>query len=327
MNQENDTRPLMVSISCLTYNHEPYIRQCLEGFVMQKTNFRFEAIVHDDASTDGTAVIIREYAEKYPDIIKPIFETENQYSKHDRTLGCIMDEACKGKYIAFCEGDDCWTDPNKIQKQVDILEKDLSVTLVHSAFQCVDDNNNPIKREQYEWYMKESKSGDVFERLLQGPYILTCTVCIRRSVIDSEIYKKCSVLQDSLIFLTAAALGKVIYLPQKTACYRMHQNSATMLYMDKVVANSRYIRHYFYATILERKLVKYSLKETMLLRYKSAVYACNRYRRNNDKEPFQFLRKISFKFYLYLGICIVIKTINRIRNVICNRFSLSNQAT
>lgn len=121
-NYSKDTLPLMVSIMCITYNHEPYIRQCLEGFVMQKTNFRFEAIVHDDASTDGTAAIIREYAEKYPDIIKPIYETENQYSKHDGSLRRIMDEACKGKYIALCEGDDYWTDPQKLQIQVDFME-------------------------------------------------------------------------------------------------------------------------------------------------------------------------------------------------------------
>ena len=118
----NDTRPLMVSIWCITYNHEPYIRQCLEGFVMQKTNFRFEAIVHDDASTDGTAAIVREYAEKYPDIIKPIFEIENQYSKGDGSLDRIMEEVCTGKYVAFCEGDDYWIDPLKLQKQVDYLE-------------------------------------------------------------------------------------------------------------------------------------------------------------------------------------------------------------
>ena len=80
---EKDSRELMVSIRCLVYNHEPYLRQCLDGFVMQQTNFRFEAIVHDDASTDGSAAIIREYAAKYPDIIKPIYETENQYSKRD----------------------------------------------------------------------------------------------------------------------------------------------------------------------------------------------------------------------------------------------------
>ena len=117
-----DTRSPMVTIRCITYNHEPYIRQCLEGFVMQKTNFRFEAIVHDDASTDGTATIIKEYAEKYPDIIKPIYETVNQYSKHDGSLGRIMEENTHGKYVALCEGDDYWTHPFKLQKQIDFLE-------------------------------------------------------------------------------------------------------------------------------------------------------------------------------------------------------------
>ena len=90
-----DIYPL-VTIRCATYNHEPYIRQCLDGFVIQKTDFSFEVIVHDDASTDGTAKIIREYAEKYPDIIKPIFETENQYSKRDGSVGRIMDEHTHG---------------------------------------------------------------------------------------------------------------------------------------------------------------------------------------------------------------------------------------
>ena len=93
----------LVSIRCLVYNHGPYLRQCLDGFVMQKTNFAFEAIVHDDASTDNSAEIIREYAEKYPDIIKPIYETENQYSKHDGSLRRIMDAAIHpdAKYIAI----------------------------------------------------------------------------------------------------------------------------------------------------------------------------------------------------------------------------------
>ena len=96
---------IVVSIRCLTYNHAPYIRQCLDGFVMQKTNFRFEAIVHDDASTDGTQDIIREYAEKYPDIIKPIYETENQYSKRDGSLRRVIDSAMSptSKYITICE--------------------------------------------------------------------------------------------------------------------------------------------------------------------------------------------------------------------------------
>ena len=101
-----DNKEIKVTVRCITYNQKEYIRQCLDGFVLQQTNFRFEAIVHDDASTDGTAEIVREYAEKFPDIIKPIFETENQYSKHDGSLGRILNAHTRGKYVAICEGDD-----------------------------------------------------------------------------------------------------------------------------------------------------------------------------------------------------------------------------
>ena len=127
---KDDNRPLMVSIRCITYNHEPYIRQCLEGIVIQQTNFRFEAIVHDDASTDGTASIIKEYAEKYPEIIKPIFETENKWSKRDGSLQRIMNEACQGKYMAICEGDDYWIDPCKLQRQIEFLETHPNFSMV-----------------------------------------------------------------------------------------------------------------------------------------------------------------------------------------------------
>lgn len=125
----SEDEPVMVSIRCITYNHAPYIRQCLEGFVMQKTNFRFQAIVHDDASTDGTTDIVREYAEKYPDIIIPMYEKENRWSKHDGSLLTVMLPYLKGKYIAECEGDDYWTDPLKLQKQYDALETHPDCTI------------------------------------------------------------------------------------------------------------------------------------------------------------------------------------------------------
>lgn len=126
---ERKKYPVLVTIKCLVYNHEPYLRKCLDGFVMQQTTFPFEAIVHDDASTDNSAEIIREYAEKYPDIIKPILETENQYSKEDGSLSRIMREAARGKYIALCEGDDYWTDPHKLQMQVSFLESNPDYTM------------------------------------------------------------------------------------------------------------------------------------------------------------------------------------------------------
>lgn len=177
INEEKDTRPIMVSIRCTAYNHEKYIRDALEGFVMQKTNFRFEAIVHDDASTDGTAAIIREYAEKYPDIIKPIYETENQYSKHDGSLTKIMNSACKGKYIAMCEGDDYWTDPYKLQKQVDFLENNPGFTMVwHDA--CIETNGKIIK--QLNRYDKDCESA-INEIIFNGGlFIPTASILVKK---------------------------------------------------------------------------------------------------------------------------------------------------
>lgn len=119
-NMGNETVPL-VSVSVITYNHEKYIRQCLDGILMQNVNFPYEVLVHDDASPDGTADIIREYEAKYPDIIKPIYQTENQYSQGKAASKFNFDRA-RGKYLAFREGDDYWTDPGKLQKQVDFLE-------------------------------------------------------------------------------------------------------------------------------------------------------------------------------------------------------------
>ena len=114
------SKPIKLSVQCPVYNHEPFLRQCLDGIVMQKTNFAYEVIVHDDVSTDNSVSIIREYAEKYPDIIKPIYETTNVYAQGK--LDEVLNNASSGEYIAICEGDDYWTDPNKLQKQVDFLE-------------------------------------------------------------------------------------------------------------------------------------------------------------------------------------------------------------
>lgn len=114
---------MKVSVYSLVYNHEKYLRSTLEGFVNQKTNFDYEVFVHDDASTDNSAKIIMEYAEKYPDIIKPIIQTENQFSKKTvRIFRDIILPRATGEYIACCEGDDYWTDENKLQTQVDFLD-------------------------------------------------------------------------------------------------------------------------------------------------------------------------------------------------------------
>lgn len=126
-----------VSILCLTYNHEKYIKQALDSFLMQKTNFNFEILIHDDASTDKTTQIIKKYQKKYPKIIKPIIQTKNQYSQK-KIYGLVnrfLLPLAKGKYIALCEGDDYWCDPNKLQISIDTLDKNPDcVMFSHNTF-------------------------------------------------------------------------------------------------------------------------------------------------------------------------------------------------
>lgn len=220
----------LVAIRCLTYNHGPYIRQCLEGFVMQKTNFPFIAIVHDDASTDNTADIIREYEVKYPDIIKPIYETENQYSKHDGSIGRIMNDAIPEcvKYIALCEGDDYWTNSDKLQKQVSFLENHSEYTLSFHNAKVIFENKK-IECDH------RSRYGELFSNVECRDYsgievyenwlIPTASVVFRREILNSEIYQnavKCGKFRygDILIFLSCAHYGKIRGFEDTLSVYR-----------------------------------------------------------------------------------------------------------
>ena len=111
-----------VTVWCMVFNHEKFLCKCLDGFIMQKTNFPFKVIIHDDASTDHSADIIREYERKYPNLIKPIYEKENQYSIGRERIGIIQLKNLTSKYFAICEGDDYWNSPDKLQKQYDYME-------------------------------------------------------------------------------------------------------------------------------------------------------------------------------------------------------------
>ena len=230
---KEDTRPLMVTIRCLTYNHEPYIRQCLDGFVMQRTNFRFEVIVHDDASTDGTAAIIREYAEKYPNIIKPIIEIENQYSKDDGSLETIMDEHTYGKYVAFCEGDDYWTHPNKLQMQLDFLEANPDYSMCFTDVRDYDDDHHIMHSRQSSKYLKDNlgieNGGDkaFFDIMLGKCRIQTLTVMVRASLLRQKEKDPVQFMMgDTQLWLFMSQKGKIKYIPECTGIYRQHSGSA-----------------------------------------------------------------------------------------------------
>ena len=223
---DNADTPL-VSVHCTAYNHEPYIAQALDGFLMQKTNFPFEVIVHDDASTDRTAEVIHEYEVRFPKIIKPIYETENQYSKCDGSLGRIMDAACKGKYIAFCEGDDYWIDESKLQMQVDFLEANLEYGM------CYTRAGQFFQRKQHFGRKLLGRQIESFEDLLvKGNGIPTLTVCLRSYLIkkySEEIQpsEKNWLMGDYPRWLYVAHESKVKFLDSVTSVYRVLDESAS----------------------------------------------------------------------------------------------------
>ncbi len=212
----------IVSICCLTYNHEKYIRQCFDGFIMQKTNFDFEILVHDDASTDGTIDIINEYTKQYNKLFKPYIEKENTYSKKNEFVGLRINfERAKGKYIALCEGDDYWTDPYKLQKQVDFLEANSDYSFVYTSFNVVNSNSQKITINELENY-KHGVNGDFafFNLLIKSNYILTLTTMFR------SIYLRCEPFYyDYGIFLNACRCGKAYYMDSITGCYRINPSS------------------------------------------------------------------------------------------------------
>lgn len=211
----------LVAIRCITYNHEAYIRDALEGFVMQQTDFPFVAIVHDDASTDGTADIIREYAAKYPHIIKPIYETENQYSKRDGSIPRIMNEACEktgAKYYALCEGDDYWTDSLKLQKQVDFLETHPDYSLIFHPVKFIDQEKNVHSN----YCVLNEGTYTIYDVL--GPYcISTCSVVLKKDVIKVRPHHQDFQVGDRVLWCAASRVGKLYCINQIMGVYRRHE--------------------------------------------------------------------------------------------------------
>ncbi|MBR6981966.1 MAG: glycosyltransferase [Ruminococcus sp.] len=228
-----EQKPL-VGIKCLAYNHEKTIRQCLDGFVNQKTNFPFIAVVHDDASTDHTADIIREYAEEYPDIIKPIFEEKNLYQqgKFDLIEGSINQAMDGCKYVALCEGDDYWISPDKLQRQVDYLEANPDYSM------CCTDSVVLTEHGEEDWCISGKDTDLPLEDLIirGGLYFATAGIIYKKSVKDNypECCKQCSV-GDHPLQIMCGLKGKVRYFSEKMVAYRFAMGnswSATRKNMD-----------------------------------------------------------------------------------------------
>ncbi|EOS29441.1 hypothetical protein C807_02827 [Lachnospiraceae bacterium 28-4] len=226
----------LVSIACITYNHEKYIRDAIEGFLAQKTSFDYEIIIHDDASTDQTADIIRQYEEKYPDKIRGIYQSENQFSK---TKGVGITKTyvyplCRGKYIALCEGDDFWIDPNKLQIQADYMESHPECVIACHDGICIDYKEfkvYPMHPYLEEKYLTEE------EVIIQyyGDFPTASMMC-RKDMYNFEGFFMQSGIGDYSQELYAITEGRIYFSTRIMSVYRcMHEESWCRVHSENIV--------------------------------------------------------------------------------------------
>lgn len=235
-------KEIMVSIECTSYNHEEFIAEALDSMLMQRTNFAYEILVHDDASTDRTAEIIRSYEQKYPEIVKPIYQTENQYSK-----GVLVElfnlERAKGKYLAICEGDDYWTDPDKLQKQVDYMEAHPECSMcVHAAERVSAVTGKTVSA------MRPSHRNKAYtvEEVIEGGGDLFATNSIVYSfekIPKMPEYYLNATIGDYPLVICGALSGSIYYMDRNMAAYRVEvKGSWTAVQVSDVAKKQKHLQ-------------------------------------------------------------------------------------
>lgn len=213
----------VVSIFCLTYNHREFIRQCLDGFLIQKTLFPFEIVVHDDASSDGTTEIIREYTEAFPDLFRHVLQTVNLWPETTIAVFHAM-ESCRGQFIAICEGDDYWCDALKLQKQVDLLKDNPEVSLVfHNAWLRHDDSRHDFFLN-YKLDKTRFNICDVIER---DWFMATPSLMFRKHTPFPPQLRKYAMGGDMLLQIGACRQGDAMFLNDVCSVYRRHSGGVS----------------------------------------------------------------------------------------------------
>ena len=245
---------ILVSVICTAYNHKKYIKQCLDSLVMQKANFNFEIIIYDDCSTDGTREIVREYADKYPNLIRTIFPKCNiAQTEGFCKVNQMIFEKIKGKYHAGCEGDDYWIDEYKLQKQVDFLETHPDYSICFHPVKVVYEGFDFEKTDEIYPTQKMIKSGTTFELLLKTNLIQTTSVVYRWMFNQTNTRQYFLDISpgDWFISLLHAKEGKIKMLPEIMAVYRRHPQgvwSDSIKSFDKLILSwGLHLANFYYS--------------------------------------------------------------------------------
>lgn len=222
----------MVSICIMTYNHEKWIAQAIESALMQKTNFPFKIVIGEDCSTDKTREIVKRYAEQYPNKIKALLHLKNLGPPHSPGRNNFLSilKQYSSKYIAMLEGDDYWTDPFELQKQVDFLEAHPDFGLVHSDYDVLREKNRKLIKAINKFKQKQIPQGAVFEDLLVDNFIATCTVCFRRKLLSIDILRigqsRKWLIGDRPLWMEISRHAKIGYIDESLATHRILTESA-----------------------------------------------------------------------------------------------------
>jgi len=206
----------LVSVIMITYNHEPYIAQAIQGVLIQKTDFPIELIIGEDCSTDRTREIVFDYQKKYPEQIRVITSVKNvgMMNNSNRTLA-----SCRGNYIALCEGDDYWTDPHKLQKQVDFLEDNPDFAICFHNMQIIYEGKPHLNRISN----TRQKEITTINNLAYGNYIYTASCIFRNNLHEiPDWFHQCPV-GDYPLHLLNAQYGRIKFIDEIMGVYRVHQ--------------------------------------------------------------------------------------------------------
>lgn len=326
-----ESKDVAVSICCLAYNHEKYIRKTLEGFVTQKTSFKYEVLIHDDCSTDNTVSIIKEYEEKYPDIIKPIYQDENKFSQGIKVSYTYQFPRAKGKYIAMCEGDDFWEDCTKLQKQYDALEKEkecsMSTHIVRRIYENGEDSGVTQPKIATLEKFRNSNILDInffFEQILVKDIIpfQTSSYFFRTEYVKEYIdnlseYPQIKGVGDLPMLWFMLTKGSIFFIPDIMSSYRVNSNGSISEKMVK--DNQKKIKHYYdmiaffkaYDIYTSRKYSQYI--ELLILQYEFTIYELGREYKSLIKKQYRFLLKErTLNYIIYVWLCAIFPLFEKI---------------